>query len=145
MQDSVLSPVLMDQSFQYPFPLHGQLDEDLPSVFRSRAPFNQTEFFGPVDQFHYAVMVALKLFGKLSDRSEITIGKSFDSQNEMVLLRSNPLVANRTFTVTQETTQTVPEGGNSLEVSLRQNHLKTSTHDAASNRIKLAILYRGTI
>jgi len=119
MQDAVLRPVLMHQAFQQPFPLDGQLNENLAAVFRTGAPFDQTQPLRAVDQLNHTVMIALELLSKLSDRSEVAFGKPFDGKDKVILLGSNTLVANRFLAVAQKSAKRMPEGGNPLKLSLR--------------------------
>lgn len=119
MQNAVLCPMFMDQSFQHPFSLDSQLNENLAAILRAGPPLDQAQPLGPVDQLNYTVMVALELFSEFSDRSEVPFREPLNGEDKVILLGGDPLVANRPFAVSQEAAQGMPEGGNPLELSLR--------------------------
>jgi hypothetical protein len=102
---------------QHPFCPICQIDKDLAPVFRILLSFGQAIRDEPVDQLNGGVVPNTKTFGQDAD-GDVPCRGSFDCEQSLMLLRTQPRLRCGMLTELQKSTQVITEFRQALIIRL---------------------------
>lgn len=111
------------ESLEDSFSLCGERNVHFAMVRRVDGAPDVSVFLQPIHQANGAVMRELQAFGQFADCNKIAIGKSFNGEQSLMLLRGQTTAMGALFTEVQELTKEIPKCGKFFVIPLGDRFL----------------------